>query len=241
MLIPYPSWEMNNLHSKTSKKAKMTSVFSVRTDPCNRLWALDTGISEESTMHKVETPPVIFIFNLNDNSLLRKYVLQETEFEATSKFRNIVVDVTSATCENAYAYLADTKHGLVVYSWLANKSYRITNNYFSFDPIWGNFETNSGQDVQINDGLFGMALTIPNQYGYRDLLFQPMIGTKEFRVKTQVLQNKTQADSNVTNFYLYGDRGDHTQSAASFMDQENGVLFYTTLIKNGVNCWNYNR
>lgn len=229
---------MNNHVNKSSKKVKMTSIYSIRADPCNRLWALDTGISEELTARKVETSPMIFIFNLNDNTLLRKYALQETEFDDNSKFRSIIVDVTSGTCENAFAYIADTRNGLIVYSWYSNKSYRITNNYFSFDPLWGNFKTSSGRDVQLNDGLIGMSLSMPDHKGLKQLIFHPLVGINEFRVSTEILQNKTLAASNITNFYHYGNRGPQSQSTASFLELENGVLLYTTIIKNGIGCWN---
>lgn len=229
---------MNNSINKTSKKYKMTSVYNIRADTCNRLWVLDTGISDEITSRKVETPPTIFVFNLNDHTLLRRYSVPETDYDESSKFRSIIVDVTSGNCENAFAYLADTKRGLVIYSWYANTSFRITNNYFSFDPIWGNFKTTSGQDVHLDDGIFGMALTLPDRNGYRQLIFHPMIGTNEFRVSTEIIQNKTLATSNITSYYLWGNRGADSQSAASFLELENGILLYTTLIKNGVSCWN---
>ncbi|XP_073999935.1 protein yellow-like [Rhodnius prolixus] len=237
ILKPYPSWEANYFNN-TAKKQGMTSVHSLRVDVCNRLWAIDSGLSDELNTNREENLPSLFVYNLIDRSLVRKYILVDEQFYRDSKFRNIVVDVTPGNCENAFAYLADTQHGLLVYRWYTNESHKISNNYFSFEPIWGSFRTSTGNLYQLNDGVLGMALSMPNQEGHRELFFQPLAGILVYRISTRILQNKSMPAECYKHTYLLGNRGDNMQSSASIFDQNTGTLFYTTVIKNGIACWN---
>ncbi|XP_024081900.1 protein yellow-like isoform X2 [Cimex lectularius] len=237
-LKPYPSWDFNENTNKTLKGKKMVSVISLYVDKCSRLWALDTGIVEELKIKKSESPPSLHIFNLNDDKIIRRYVLKEEDYKWDSRFTNIVVENSHGNCEYSYAYLADSKNGLVVYNWDRNKSYQIKHNYFSFEPIWGILKTGSGRTIQVDNGIQGMALFMMDLEGYRKLFFNPMAGINEFSVSTKILQNKTWAMDSIDDFHFVGERGLNSQSSASIFDQDTGVLFYTAFTKNCIMCWN---
>lgn len=70
-----------------------------------------------------------------------------------------MVDSTSSTCDDAYAYLPDLGgYGIVVYSWKDNNSWRIQHNFFHFDPLAGDYNV-GGVNFQWTDGVFGLALS----------------------------------------------------------------------------------
>lgn len=52
-----------------------------------------------------------------------------------------------------------------MYDYAKQKSWRVSHNYFSFDPIQGNLHV-GGVNFQWHDGIFGMALgKIKNEHG----------------------------------------------------------------------------
>lgn len=73
-------------------------------------------------------------------------------------FRLQIVDVQKNDCENAYAYIPDLgAYGVVVYSFKDDKSWRVSHNFFHFDPLNGDYNV-GGVNFQWTDGVFGMAL-----------------------------------------------------------------------------------
>lgn len=45
-LIPYPNWQINLYPSPDNNPDNFASIYRVAIDPCDRLWAVDTGILE---------------------------------------------------------------------------------------------------------------------------------------------------------------------------------------------------
>lgn len=103
------------------------------------------------------------------------------------------IDVTSNTCEDAFAYIPDLAgYGLIVYSFREDNSWRINHNYFFLENLAGEFHV-AGLDFQWNDGIFSIALTEEKADGTRDAYFHAMAGTHLYRVSTSILRNETLA------------------------------------------------
>lgn len=71
-----------------------------------------------------------------------------------------VVDVKPESPEgnDAYAYIADMgSYGLVVYSYFKQRFWRVSHQFFHFDPMGGNINVD-GANMILNYGIFGMAL-----------------------------------------------------------------------------------
>lgn len=201
---------------------------------------MDSGVADILGKPEVVTKARILIYDLNTDKLIREYKLKDTDTGENSFFANIIVDVTADACDKAFAYLPDLgAYGIVVYDFANNNSYKLTHNYFHFDPLAGNMVV-GGQNFQWTDGVFSIALTKPDENGVRDAYFHPLASTKEFKVKTDVLQNED-SKGNFHEYKLVGDRGENSQSSASFIHEETGVMFYTQLQKDSVNCWNANK
>lgn len=101
--------------------------------------------------------------------------------------------------------------------------------------------TVGGVNFQWTDGVFSVALSKPKEDGYRTAFFHALASTKEFKVDTRTLQTKEADKRSYHDFHLIGDRGDESQSSASFIQEDSGVMFYTQLQKDGVYCWNTNK
>lgn len=241
-LIPYPSFEANRLDSNSTNETKpIVSVFRIWADSCDRLWVMDTGVADILGDTKVHSPPRILIYDLKTDKLLKSYAFKDGDTEQHSFFANIIVDSDPKECDKAFAYVPDLGgYGLVSYDFANDKSRRIKHNYFHFDPLAGNMVV-GGVNFQWTDGLFSLALSKPMPDGFRTAYFHCLASTKEFSVNTRVLKNEDSSTDSYYDFKLVGDRGADSQSSASYVHEDTGVMFYTQLQKNSVNCWNTNK
>lgn len=154
-----------------------------------------------------------------------------------SFFANLAVD--DSNCKNSFAYAADLgAPGLIVYSWAQDDSWRVLHNFFHPDPLAGNYSID-GIEFQWDDGLYGLALSKPQEDGFAILYFHPLSSITEFSVSTSVLRNKTFASSGEIyhNFKILGARGSNGQAGAAFIDPRTEVLFYTLPNLNALDCW----
>ncbi|XP_076235248.1 yellow-f [Calliopsis andreniformis] len=233
-LTPYPNWETNDIH----KDGGIVSIFRVRADACNRLWGVDTGISDILGNTTVVQPIRIFVIDLNTDQILRIYTLKNSDQTSNSFFADLVVDVDPKNCEDAYLYTSDLGgYGIVVYSWAKNDSWRITHNFFYFDPLHGDYNV-SGYNFQWTDGVFGMSLSEPQSDGHKILYFHAMSGITEFSVSTDVLKDSTlQKSSNYHAFHVEGIKGPRTQGPSSLIDPRTGIDYFAQVSRNGIACW----
>lgn len=246
-LTPYPTWAANTLpegdDAKPTTDNHIVSVFRVKVDSCDRLWVMDTGLADILGEPKSVSTPALVVYDLNTDTLLRRYTFKPTDMKEDSFFANVIVDVTADKCDSAFAYVPDLGgYGIVVYSWARNDSWRVKHNFFHFDPLKGDFNV-GGINFQWTDGVFGLALSKKQRDGYRTLYFHPLASTKEFSVQTNILQNETLATSpdSYYAFKIEGERGDLTQASASDIHEKSEVLFLTQLNRDSVACWNTNK
>uniref|UniRef100_A0A023F809 Putative major royal jelly protein n=1 Tax=Triatoma infestans TaxID=30076 RepID=A0A023F809_TRIIF len=238
-LIPYPSWEFNNI-SNAENNTVIVNTFRIRADECDRLWVIDCGINDILGSAQQISLPKILIFDLLTDKLIREYKLKPESVKEDSFFANVVVDIADneTGCDSAFAYIPDLgSYGLIVYSWADNDSWRIKHHYFHFDPLAGNYHV-GGVNFQWTDGIFGLALSPPDEEGQKTLYFHPLSSTREFAVSTNIVQNKSIASDSYYAYKVLGSRGPNSQATASMVDRKSGVLFYTQVNKNGVGCWN---
>jgi len=262
---PYPSWEANTFEGAESSplaaastggradapkatqastelanNATIISTFRVRVDECDRLWVMDTGLADILGSPKQIAPPALVIFDLKTDQLIKRYTFPASDIKADTFFANVIVDVQTNDCDNAYAYIPDLgAYGVVVYSFRKDESWRVKHNFFHFDPLSGDYNV-GGVNFQWTDGVFGMAVGRTKPDGSRSVYFHALSSTKEFEVPNYVLQNKTRATSPASyyDFKLLGERGPNGQSSAEYFDEKSNVLFYTQVNKDGVGCWN---
>lgn len=230
---PYPSWAE---HQNTAEEniTKVISAVRVKVDTCDRLWVLDTGVVNDLGMAVNPSGPRILIYNLTTDELLKSYSISNDLVNIqTSNLKNLVVD--SMDCNDSYAYIADSGYArLIVYSESANDAWRLKHNYFNFDPILGNLNKTFPK-YQISDAIFGLALRD------KDLYFHSLNSYNEFKISTEILQNKTKAEKiTLADIEVLGTRGVDSQAGASVWDQNTGVIFYALINLNTIGCWRIN-
>ncbi len=234
---PYPDWSWH----LAAKCQGLTSVFRMDIDTCNRLWVLDSGVVDAENTVNLLCPPQIVIFNLETDRLVWRYTLPEDQSPDSSLLSNIVVEILNDDCVDGYAYLGDVfRYGLIVYSYKTNRSWRITHSYFYPDPLASDYSLD-GIDFQWVDGLFGMALSTPDNRGNRLLYFHPLSSYREFSVPTWALRNESLGFAINQYFQVVGEprATEVAHSTGSAVDR-NGVLYYNLLSKSAVGCWNSN-
>ncbi|KOC64207.1 Protein yellow [Habropoda laboriosa] len=237
-LNPYPNFDTNYINTPDG----IVSIFRVRIDDaCGRLWGVDTGVNDILGNSTIVRPVRIIVIDLKTDKIIRIYPLKSTDQTSNSFFAESVVDSEPDNCDNSHLYISDLGgYGMVVYSWAKNDSWRITHNFFYFDPLSGNYNV-SGYNFQWTDGLFGLALSLPRDDGYKTLYFHPMSSVTEFSVSTEVLQDSTLTkSSNYYAFHVEGDKGPFTQGPTSVIDIMTGINYFAQVLRNGIACWDTN-
>lgn len=166
-------------------------------------------------------------------------IKSKTDFKTEPYLADIIVDVTSASCDNAFAYIADAaNYELIVYSLRSREFHKLLHNFFHFDPLCGDLDID-GVHYQTQFGIFNLAMSPVGRDDHRTLFFSPYASTMQFAVSTKIVQNKTlDMAKNYYEFKLMGSRGPNAQSSGSSFDEETGVLFHTLIAKNAIGCWN---
>lgn len=234
-LIPYPSWEAHQ-YKPGGKIPDIVSTFRIRADRCNRLWVLDTGLSNIADTPESQKPPTLIIYDLSNDRILRNYTIPENQRTADSLFANIAVEDES--CTESFGYLADLGGpGIIVYSWKLHRSWIVKHEFFHPDPQSSEFNV-SGISFHWNDGVFGMALQ-PTGDGYSTLYFHALCSTKEYSVSTKYLRDEQLANKldSASQFKELGSRGNNGQSSVSFLDPKSGILIYALVNLNAIACW----
>lgn len=95
-LIPYPDWKANTLPEGESKPEQnsIISTFRMDVDSCDRLWVMDTGLADILGNPKQVAKPSIVVFDLNTDTLLRRYEMKDTDLKEDSFFANIVRNIS---------------------------------------------------------------------------------------------------------------------------------------------------
>lgn len=195
-------------------------------------------------------PAQILIFDLNTDSLIRRYKIPAAQSPKVSLLITVAVDVRDAPphgrCRDTLAYFADVQgFGLIVYDFKVNRSWRVTNMRFSPNTNNARF-TIAGESFDLMDGVFGLALTKNKANPNRFLYFHSLASLEENIVPLRVLDNenlwKSRTNSNTNDFKTIGGRG--TQTAAQAFDR-NGNLYFGLINPIALACWDsdtpYNR
>lgn len=74
ILQAYPDWSFHTAGQRAYNCSDLglVSVYRMKIDSCNRLWALDSGISRSLEDFEVTCPPKILVFDLNTDQVVRR-------------------------------------------------------------------------------------------------------------------------------------------------------------------------
>lgn len=74
ILQAYPDWSFHTAGHRAYNCSELglVSVYRMKIDSCNRLWALDSGISRSLEDFEVTCPPKILVFDLNTDQVVRR-------------------------------------------------------------------------------------------------------------------------------------------------------------------------
>ncbi|KAI5637210.1 major royal jelly protein domain-containing protein [Phthorimaea operculella] len=233
-LRPYPNLQV----ART-----LTSVYRTRADHCNRLWMVDNGLLEiTNNMQQLQQPGIV-VFDLTTDTQIFRYPFKNSDMVSANTpmgLASITLDFPTQDCSTVYAYIPDLQtYGLIVYSLRENDSWRLSHNYFSFNPIYGNLRI-SGQYFQWSDGIFSLTVTQPGIDTCRTAYFHALASITTFSVSTCVLRNRTASqDPNFWQmFSVVGERGANTQSTTHLYSPRANALFWAEIGRDALSCWN---
>ncbi|KAL1452606.1 hypothetical protein WDU94_006820 [Cyamophila willieti] len=263
IMSPYPNWSWFD----DSNCNSIISVFRLSVDKCDRLWVMDTGVIDIISSIQQLCPPKILVFDLNTNTLIRRYILPTAQVFEGSLFANIATELVE-DCDHVFAYVNDVfRYGLIVYDFFKNISYRLTHPYMYPEPTQSTYILDNLK-FRWMDGIFSMAISPeltgkhkrhPYEYYHynvhhyngtsvdktirddqRYVYFHSMSSNRHYYISTTDLRNSSRYvnSSDIDEYFHYlGSRHRNTQASASAINS-NGVLFYNLVTKHSVGCWN---
>lgn len=74
VLQAYPDWTFHEAGRRAYNCSDLglVSVYRIQIDSCNRLWALDSGVSRSLEDFEVTCPPKILVIDLNTDQVVRR-------------------------------------------------------------------------------------------------------------------------------------------------------------------------
>lgn len=74
ILQAYPDWSFHaaGRRAYNCSDLGLVSVYRMRIDSCNRLWALDAGVSRSLEDFEITCPPKILVFDLSTDQVVRR-------------------------------------------------------------------------------------------------------------------------------------------------------------------------
>lgn len=70
-LKAYPNWEYHSSTGQGVNCSGLISVYRIRADRCNRLWVLDSGVSNSLDDFTTVCPPKLLVFDMSTDRLVK--------------------------------------------------------------------------------------------------------------------------------------------------------------------------
>uniref|UniRef100_A0A182Q364 Bee-milk protein n=1 Tax=Anopheles farauti TaxID=69004 RepID=A0A182Q364_9DIPT len=175
-LQAYPLWSHHRAGTNeyNCSDIGLVSVYRVRIDSCNRLWALDAGVSRSLEDFEITCPPKILVYDLHTNQVVRRIDFPPEVIRGESLYTNIIVDETTSRkknhCDDVFVYMTDTvAPGLVVYDSAKDLTWRLSHPAMYPDPDFAESRILEHR-FTLMDGVVGLAFDPEAEILY----FQPL-------------------------------------------------------------------
>ncbi|KAG8239937.1 hypothetical protein J437_LFUL019461 [Ladona fulva] len=237
-LEPFPGWDWqspNGLGGYSANCSGFTSVYRIRADRCNRLWVLDSGLTNSLAGFMPVCNPKMIAFDLSTDQPVRTVVFSRSVLRPSSLLTNLAIDYegpeTDPNCERLVFYITDTAvAGMVVYDLARDQARRVSDLSMYPDPDYGTY-TIAGESFSLMDGVIGMALSPARAPSERLLYFQPLATNRVFSVPTSALRDFNAGEGQQLPVTLVGRKS--SQGAGLAMD-DLGILYFSPVAETAV-------
>ncbi|XP_053660601.1 major royal jelly protein 1-like [Anopheles marshallii] len=238
LLEAYPSWSHHRAGTNqyNCSDIGLVSVYRIRIDSCNRLWALDAGVSRSLEDFEITCPPKILIYDLYTNQVVRRIDFPTEVVRGESLFTNIVVDETTSRkenhCDDVLVYIADTvAPGIVVYDSEKDLTWRLSHPSMYPDPDFAESRILEHR-FTLMDGVVGFAFDPEADILY----FQPLATDRLFSISTAALRQGPLEFGKDLPIKLVGRKS--SQGIGLAAAPRGGTIFYAPLSETAVASWN---
>ncbi|XP_043288897.1 major royal jelly protein 1-like [Venturia canescens] len=228
LLTPYPDWSWH----VPNDCEKITSVFRIAIDECDRLWFVDLGRRGKTLM----CPMKIMVFDLNTDQLIHTHILSdETSLNGMASYVTPIVEI-GATCLDTHLFVADViRHGMMVYDLRRDHSWRLNNTYgnaFGNDSDVSSL-TIAGETFDLIDGTLGMSLSPPGFSDKRYLYFNSLASYYQKFTDVDSLKMSENQEP-----IIYQSILKRPSQAGVQATSKRGVLFFQLVEYTAIACWN---
>lgn len=176
ILQAYPDWTHHRAATKeyNCSEIGLVSVYRVHIDSCNRLWALDAGVSRSLEDYEITCPPKILVYDLHTDQVVRRIDFPREVIRGESLYTNLIVDETTSrpgnNCDDVFVYISDTvAPGIVVYDSTKDLTWRVSHPAMYPDPDFAQSAILEHR-FTLMDGIVGLAFDMDAGIVY----FQPL-------------------------------------------------------------------
>lgn len=255
VLQAYPNWGHHAAGVKeyNCSDLGLVSVYRLKIDACNRLWALDAGVSRSLEDFEVTCPPKILVYDLHSDEVVRRIDFPAEVVKKESLFTNIVIDDTTSRpenhCDDVFVYITDTvepgkaKKGhinyftityfisflaIVVYDSDNDLTWRVSHPSMFPDPDLGESRILNDR-FTLMDGVVGLAFDQAAGIVY----FQPFATDRLFSVSTKALRSGPISSLPVR---LVGKKS--SQGIGLAVSPQSGAVVFSPMTETAVGAWN---
>ncbi|XP_019868132.1 protein yellow isoform X2 [Aethina tumida] len=233
-LNAYPNWDFHAIGQGINDTcAGLTSVYRMRTDSCNRLWVLDSGVMTSIDDFQRICNPKLVIFDLSTDLPVRTIQFPRNVLRPASLFTNLVIDETiRGPCDSAYVYMTDTAApGIVVLDSVNSNFWRFQHPSMYPDPDFSDYNV-AGETFTLMDGVVGLTHSPQLQ----TLFFQPLATNRIFSVPTSELIKGPPVEFQSLPISLAGKKS--SQGLGLALNPEDDTLFFSPVAETSVASWN---
>ncbi|XP_055526380.1 major royal jelly protein 1-like [Wyeomyia smithii] len=237
-LQPYPDWSHHTagLRQYNCSDIGLVSVYRIRIDSCNRLWALDAGVSRSLEDFEVTCPPKILVYDLHSDQVVRRIDFPPEVIRRESLYTNLIIDETTSkpgnNCDDVFVYITDTvAPGIVVYDSVKDLTWRVSHPSMYPDPDFAE-STILEHRFTLMDGVVGLAFD--EEAGI--LYFQPLATDRLFSVTTATLRAGPLPFGKELAVKLIGRKS--SQGIGLGASPVGGTIFYSPFTETAVASWN---
>ncbi|XP_055624890.1 uncharacterized protein LOC129767746 isoform X1 [Toxorhynchites rutilus septentrionalis] len=238
VLQAFPEWSHHTAGTKeyNCSDIGLVSVYRIRIDSCNRLWALDAGVSRSLEDFEVTCPPKILVYDLHTDQVVRRIDFPPEVVRRDSLFTNIIIDENTArpenTCDDVFVYITDTvAPGIVVYDSGKDLTWRVSHPAMYPDPDFAESAILEHR-FTLMDGVVGLAFDQESGIVY----FQPLATDRLFSVTSAALRSGPLPFGKDLPVKLVGRKS--SQGIALATSPRGGTVFYSPFTETAVASWN---